>query len=118
MIRIFEDLCTWMDVLISDLFTSIGPLLVRPGPAPICTDAERITMASVGECCGWDQETVLLSRWGEHRDLFPHQPDRTRFNRRRRALGQAINLIRRAIVEGLDVAQDQQCIIDSLPIPV
>jgi len=118
MIRDFDDFCTWMYVLISDLFTSIAPLLVRPGPAPICTDAELITMAIVGECCGWDQETALLSRWRAHRDLFPHQPDRTRFNRRRRALGQAINLIRRAIVERLDVAQDSQCIIDSLPVPV
>src|SRR5262249_14844247 len=41
-----------------------------------------------------------------------------RFNRRRRALAQAINLIRRAIVEVLDVAQDQQCSIDRLPLPV
>ena len=32
--RDFDDFCTWMYVLISDLFASIGPLLVRPGPAP------------------------------------------------------------------------------------
>src|SRR5262249_55502144 len=51
-----HDFCTWMDVLISDLFAPLGPLLVRPGPAPVCTDAERITMALVGACCGWDQE--------------------------------------------------------------
>lgn len=67
MIREFDDLCTWMYLLISDLFAPLAaPLaasVARPGPAPACTDAELITMAIVGACCGWDQETVLLSRW-------------------------------------------------------
>src|SRR5215469_6898236 len=116
--RDVEDLCTWMYVLISDRFASFSPLLVRPGPVPACTDAELITLALVGECCGWDQETGVLRRWRAHRDLFPHQPQRTRFNRRRRALAPAINLLRRAIVAVLAGAQDQQCLIDSLPLPV
>lgn len=118
MIVDFDDFCTWMYVLISDLFAPIAPLVARPGPAPICTDAELITMAIVGERCGWDQETVLLSHWREHRDLFPHQPKRTRFNRRRRDLAAATNLLRQAVLQALDLAQDMQCIIDSLPVPV
>ena len=118
MIADFDDFCTWMYVLISDLFAPLAFHVARPGPAPACTDAELITMAIVGECCGWDEETVLLSRWRAHRDLFPFQPDRTRFNRRRRALAQAINLLRQAVVAVLDMAQDQHCIIDSLPVPV
>ena len=118
MIADFDDLCTWMYVLISDLFAPLAAHVARPGPAPTCTDAELITMAIVGECCGWDQETVLLSHWREHRDLFPHQPERSRFNRRRRDLGQVINLVRQAVLQALDLAQDTQCIIDSLPVPV
>ncbi len=118
MIADFDDFCTWMYVLISDLFAPLAAQVARPGPAPICTDAELITMAIVGECCGWDQETVLLSRWREHRDLFPHQPERSRFNRRRRDLAQAINLLRQALVQTLELAQDTHCIIDSLPVPV
>jgi hypothetical protein len=118
MIRDFDDFCTWMYVLISDLFVAIAPLVTRPGPAPLCTDAELITMAIVGECCGWDQETVLLSCWQEHRDLFPHQPERSRFKRRRRNLAPAINRIRQAVVQVCDLAHDQHCIIDSLPVPV
>ena len=106
MIRDFEDLCTWMYVVVSDLLAPLAPVVARPGPPPACTDAEVITMALVGECCGWDQETVLLSRWQEHRDLFPQQPERTRFNRRRRALALAINLIRQAVVQVLDLATD------------
>jgi hypothetical protein len=105
-------------VLVSDLFAPLAPLCARPGPAPVCTDAELSTMAIVGECCGWDQETVLLSRWREHHDLFPLQPDRTRFNRRRRALAQASTRVRQAVVQLLDRAQDPQCSSDRLPVPV
>lgn len=118
MIADFEDFCTWMYVVISDAFVDIAPRLARPGPAPACSDAEVLTMAVVGECMGWDQETMLISQWRQHRDLFPVQPDRTRFNRRRRALGQALNLLRRAVLALVDIAADRRCAIDSLPIPV
>lgn len=118
MIADFEEFCTWMYVVISDAFVSIAPRLARPGPEPACSDAELLTMAVVGECMGWDQETVLISQWRRHRDLFPVQPDRTRFNRRRRALGQACNLLRCAVLALLDIAADRRCAIDSLPIPV
>lgn len=115
---LFDDLCPWRYVLISDLFAPLAAYVARPGPAPAGTDAELITMAIVGECCGWDQETVLLSRWRDHRDLFPQQPERSRFNRRRRDLAPVINLLRQAVVQTLDFTQDTQCIIDSLPVPV
>lgn len=118
MIRDFDDLCTWMYVLVSDLFAPLAPLVARPGPPPACTDAEVITMALVGECCGWDQETVLLSQWAEHRDLFPQRPERSRFNRRHRALAPAINLVRQAVLQVLDLADETSCIIDSLLVPV
>ncbi len=94
----FDGFCTWMYVLISDLLRPLAAGYSRPGPLPACSDAELITMAIVGECCGWDQETSLLSHWQAHRDLFPIQPDRTRFNRRRRALAPVINRMRQAIV--------------------
>jgi len=44
--------------------------------------------------------------------------DRTRFNRRRRALSGAINLVRQIVLQSLDLAEDGQCVIDSLPVPV
>jgi Transposase DDE domain len=107
-----------MYVLISDLLRTLVACYARPGPLPACSDAELITMAIVGECCGWDQETTLLSQWQAHRDLFPIQPDRTRFYRRRCALAQVINLLRQAVLNDLDLARDAQCVIDSLPVPV
>ena len=118
MITSFEDLCLWTYVLVDDCWNQIAALDRRPGPDPACSDPELITMALIGECKGWHEETVLLSEWAQHRDLFPHQPTRTRFNRRRRQLEGAINQLRRLLLATLDFAQDRQCVLDSLPIPV
>jgi hypothetical protein len=118
MIHDFVDFCTWVYVLVDDIWQQIGPLFKRPGPLPTCSDSELMTMALVGECRGWDVETDLLSHWQEHRDLFPRIPTQSRFNRRRRNLMLAFNVIRRSVLSCLDVAQDQQCLIDSLPVPV
>ena len=118
MIDNFSDFCLYMYVIVDDVMHQIAPLLKRRGPAPDCSDSELITMVLVGECRGWDLETDMLSYWNEHRDLFPHIPTQSRLNRRRRNLMWAINLIRQIILERLDVSQDTQCAIDSLPIPV
>lgn len=119
MIEDFDDFCLWMYVIVDEIWQEIAPLMKRPGPAPsTCSDSELLTMAIVGECRGWEIETEMLSYWREHRDLFPHLPSQSRFNRRRRNLLPAFNLIRRAVLSLLDLALDQQCVIDSLPVPV
>ena len=118
MIDDFADFCLWTFVVIDDIWQQIGPLSRHPGPAPVCSDSEVLTLAIVGECRGWDQETALLSHFQEHRDLFPHLLSQSRFNRRRRHLADALNLIRRAILGVLDLAADRQAVIDSLPVPV
>jgi hypothetical protein len=63
-------------------------------------------------------ETEMSNHWQEHRGLFPIIPSQSRFNRRRRQLMHALNLIRRVVLRMLDLSCDHQCIIDSLPIPV
>jgi len=118
MINDFNDFCTWMYVVVDDIWLKIAPFFKRPGPAPECPDSELLTMALIGECRGWDMETEMLSHWQEHRDLFPVIPTQSRFNRRRRGLMQAFNFIRRGVLGCLDVAQDRQCVMDSLPLPV
>jgi len=121
MITDFETFCTWMYVLVSDLDTQTprDPILpTRPGPAAVCSDAELLTMALVAECCGWDRETELFSQWQDHHELFPRQPNRTRFNQRRRALAERLNQLQRVLLATLDVVCDPQCVIDSLPLPV
>jgi hypothetical protein len=51
------------------------------------------------------EETHAVSEWAQYRHLFPHQPDRTRFNRHRRNLMGGINQIRLLLVPLLDVAR-------------
>lgn len=118
MIDSFDDFCLYVYVIVDDIMQQIAPLLKRRGPSPECRDSELITMALVGECRGWDMETDLLSCWSGHTDLFPNIPTQSRFNRRRRNLMLAINLIRQTVLQGMDVSQDPQCAIDSLPVPV
>ncbi len=117
-IKDFTDFCLVVYVVVDDICQQIGPMLRRPGPQPQCSDSELITMTLVGECKGWDLETNLLSNFKDHQDLFPIIPSQSRFNRRRRNLMSTFNLIRRIILSWLDVAQEKQCVIDSLPIPV
>jgi hypothetical protein len=114
----FDDFCLWMYVIVDDMWQRMSLLFKRPGPAGECSDSELLTMALVGECREWDKETTMLSQWREHRDLFPHIPSQSRFNRRRRALADAFNLIRQGVLQQLDLAADGQCAIDSLPVPV
>lgn len=118
MIADFDDFCTWMFVVVDDLWQQLAPLYRRPGPAPACSDSELLTLFLVAECCGWDVETEALSRWQSYRQLFPVLPSQSRANRRRRALALAFNQVRQAVVQLLDLAYDRQVAIDSLPVPV
>lgn len=117
MITEFEDFCTWVFVIVDDIWRRVAPFFKRPGPDPICSDSELIAMTLIGECREWHMETDLLSSMRGYKHLFPHIPSQSRYNRRRRNLMQAINLIRQVLLHSLDLSQDQQCIIDSLPVP-
>jgi len=118
MLTNFEDFCTWMYTIVDDIWKQIAPVFRRPGPAPQCSDSELLAMALIGESRGWDLETELLGHFRDYRHLFPRQPSQSRFNRRRRQMMQAFQLIRHLVLQMLDVAQDRQCVIDSLPVPV
>ena len=114
----FADFCLVVYMLVDDCYRLL-PARVKPrSSSDRCSESELLTMALVSECMGWDEERVALSRWQGHRDLFPHIPHRTRFNRRRRALTDALLLIRQRLLADLDYAHDRQCAIDSLPVPV
>jgi hypothetical protein len=63
---------------------------------------------------GRTTETTLLSRRAVSRPLFPHPPERSLFNRRRRQLAPGLNAIRQGMLAAVAVAQDRHCAIDSL----
>ncbi len=114
----FADFCLVMYMLIDDLWDQLPAHLKPRGPQSDCSNSELLTMVLVEECMGWDEETEAISQWRQHRDLFPHIPHRTRFNRRRRALTDALLWLRQRVLAALDYAQDRYCVIDSLPVPV
>lgn len=119
MIADFEDFVTWMYVIVDDCWKQLAPLCRRPGPEPSsCSDSELITIAIVSECRSWCGETQAMHEWKAYAPLVPRLPERSRFNRRRRNLAQAINHIRRIVLALLDVAYDAYGAIDSLPVPV
>jgi hypothetical protein len=78
MITEFEDFCTWVFVVVDDIWEQIAPFFKRPGTAPVCSDSELIAMALIGECRGWHMETELLSCWKEYRAMFHHIPSQSR----------------------------------------
>lgn len=117
MIANFADFCLYVYVIIDDLYQELAPLLGKRGPAPLCSDSEVIALCLIGECKGWDVETELLSNMQAYRELFPNLPGQSRFNRRRRNLMYVMNLMRRILLTQLDLAQDEQCVLDSVPIP-
>jgi len=124
MIQTFEDLCTYVYVTVDELFqTYVLPHDHRPGPRSSFSDSEVITLALVAELIRLDDETVFLDYVARnHRALFPLLPDRSRYNRRRRALGEAVNTIRRQLLGWLLalLPPDDRplCVLDSLPVPV
>ena len=124
MIHTFEELCTVMYVLVDELYqVHVQPHDHRPGPRADFTESELLTVALVAEVIGLDEETAILGYLRRnHSRLFPLLPERTRSNRRRRALGEALNTLRRQ-VQGWLLAllpPDQRplAVIDSLPVPV
>ena len=118
MIAHFDDFCLWAYVLVDDMCQVLERHLRRPGPEPACSDSELIAICLIGECLGWDVETELLSHMQAHRDKFPILPEQSRFNRRRRNLMWIINEMRRMMLAQMDLFGDEQCVLDSLPIPV
>src|SRR5436305_14998246 len=103
MITDFEEFCLCCYVLIDDLWRQIAPRFPRPGPDPVCSDSELITLALVGECRGWDEETVLLRQWRGYPQLFSRLPEGRRLNRRRPPFALADKCVRQALPRGGDV---------------
>jgi len=89
----------------------------RPGRNPDCPDADILTVAWLLEYIGEDSENSGYRRIkAELKSVFPSLPERSRFNRRRRNLSPASEIIRRALTTYLP--KTDVFIVDSFPIPV
>lgn len=124
MIDTFEDLCTVVYVIVDEIYqVQVQPQDHRPGPRSAFTESDLITVAVVAELLGVDEETAMLGYLRRnHPTLCPQLPDHSRYHRRRRALGEAINTIRRAVLAWvlalLPADERPLARIDSLPVPV
>lgn len=124
MITSFADLCTYVYVVIDDLYRAVSaPHAQRPGPRSACSESEVITLTLVAELTGQDEEGPFLAYVRRnHPTLFPLLPERTRYNRRRRRLSAVTNRLRLALLQRvlrrLDATERALCLIDSLPVPV
>ena len=89
----------------------------RRGPNPNCPDADILTVAWLLEYIGEDSENSGYRRIKEElKTVFPSLPERSRFNRRRRNLSTASEVIRQALTHYLP--KTDVFIVDSFPIPV
>jgi hypothetical protein len=123
MIGNFVDLCTYVYVVTDAVYQEqVAPYDTRPGPRSGFTDSELLTVSVVAELVGLDAETRCLAYLRRnHPTLFPHLPERSRYNRRRRQLAEATNRLRGAVMERLwwvlEAEGADLCAIDSVPVP-
>ena len=89
----------------------------RRGPNPHCPDSDILTVAWLLEYIGADSENKGYHRIKEElKTVFPSLPERSRFNRRRRNLSPASEVIRGALLQYLP--KTDVFIVDSFPMPI
>ena len=89
----------------------------RPGPNPDCPDSDILTLGWLLEYIGADSEhSGYLRLKAQLQTVFPCLPERSRFNRRRRNLSDASEVLRRSLWHYF--RQTDVFIVDSFPIPI
>ena len=112
------DLFVHVYVLIDEALTG-GAVEIppRPGPAPACTDAELLTIATVRHLLGRPSEAGFLEEvrrdWGHY---FPRLPHQSEANRRIRWLWGAFELLRQRLLAAVPEDGWQQ--VDTTALPV
>ena len=85
---------------------------------PKMSDSEIIAMSLLCETIGIDSENYLFGKLkSDHHQDFPNLISRSRFNRRRKRLGNLIARLNRKISSFLNEGEDIY-LVDSIPIPI
>src|SRR5438270_7938460 len=97
----------------------IQQTLNRPGPAPSLSESELVTIALYQELIGEPREDHCFRLHQEQlRHYFPGLNERSRYNRRKRALWSVILAVRISLQIVLDALQlEETAAIDSAPVP-
>jgi DDE family transposase len=116
-----DSFLTAVYTVVDDLYRErlAAALRHRPGPAPVLSDSEVLTLAICAEWGAWDSERgfwrfVCLRL----RHLFPRLVDQSEFNRRRRSLYPALAAIQRAVAERLGAHLERERLLDTKPVAV
>jgi len=90
----------------------------RSGSEPKLSDVSVITLSLTAECLSIDSENYLFKKLtSQYMDDFPDLIDRSRYNRRRRQLGDYIELVRKSLVKQL-LPYEDTFVLDSMPLEV
>ena len=121
-IETFEDFILLVFVMVDDFYQQYVPASVknrRNIELARLSDSECITIAICGELVGVDSENAWYSFVKRNfSSLFPKLCSRSRFNRTRRNLLQATELIREKLTQYMDFTASPYRIVDSFPLPV
>ncbi len=90
--RLFNKFLRLSTLFSSSLVNKRGNV-VRPGPAPLCSDLHVVALALSAEALGIDSERFLF-QFLERSSSFSLPLSRRRFNQRRKLLTELINSIR------------------------
>lgn len=113
-----EDLFVYVYVLVHDAIRS-GQVVIaaRPGPTPVCSDAELLAITLVRHLLGRRSEAGFLAEvardWGH---LFPRLPHQSEVNRRIRWLWGAFEQLRNVLAGRLPVDDCAQVDTSALPV--
>ena len=90
----------------------------KSGSEPKLSDVSVITLSLTAECLSIDSENYLFKKLtSQYMDDFPDLIDRSRYNRRRRQLGDYIDLVRKSLVKQL-LPYEDTFVLDSMPLEV
>src|SRR5437762_1209834 len=97
----------------------IQEILNRPGPVPSLSDSEVVTLVLYQELIGEPREDHFFRLHQEQlRPYFPGLNERSRYNRRKRALWSVILAVRISLQVVLDALEvEETAAIDSAPVP-
>ena len=122
LIATFEDFILLVYTIMDDLYKQFIPQAVskrRNVTTAKMSDSEIIALSICSEVVGIDSEKAWYSFVKRnYRHLFPDLCCRTRFNRTRRNLLQATELLRQKLPLVFPIPQSRYFVIDSFPLPV
>ena len=106
-------------VLISDWFEKLPFNLRKRGPRPALSDEEVLTMETVGEFLGMDQDKAIHSYFKYHwNHFFPSIGDRTAFLRQSANLWNVKRMLQQFLATKLGAFEDDCHIVDGFPMPL